>query len=467
MKKIITIAIALSILYFATAEAGPKEYILQRRAAILMPQPIFKSPYRKFSGATIEGTIEQVLDHNSKKTSQIFKQRYWRNSLYALNDASPVLFYICGEGACGSYAVGGQIARHAQKLNAHIFALEHRYYGQSQPFSDLSTKNLVYLTTDFALKDLVEFQKFAQLNFKLTGKWITVGGSYPGSLSAYARALYPHLFSGALGSSAPVMADLDFSEYDEHVALMAGPQCLSAIKNVVAEIESEITSDDSFEKVKLEFNASALRDRDDFLYLLADTGAAAIQYGMRMQFCSLLESSGRAGYASAVEMVSNTFGNLVDLSAQSAEDISLDKHSQGIGMRQWFYQSCTEYGYWQNASPNPALRARSARINAEYHSRICKRLFDLNEPARVNETNAQFYAQVLNSKTDKIYFTNGSEDPWINLSITESNGNHINPNLISHVIPAAAHCDDLGAGSSPALNEAKEKFYQLSLDWVK
>ena len=37
-------------------------------------------------------------------------------------------------------------------------------------------------------------------------KWITVGGSYAGAMSAWFRAKYPHLTIGAIGSSGVVLA---------------------------------------------------------------------------------------------------------------------------------------------------------------------------------------------------------------------------------------------------------------------
>ncbi len=467
MKKLIIIVFALTVLFFISAQAEPKEYLMLRRSMENAALPQIKSPYRNFSDVTSAGVIVQRLDHDSKTDSRTFNQRYWKNSSYANSAAAPILFYICGEGACGDYAVGGQVAAHAQKLGANIFALEHRYYGKSQPFTDLSTEHLKFLTTDFALKDLLAFQSQMIQKYNLTGRWITIGGSYPGSLSAYARALYPKAFSGALASSAPVMADLNFSEYDEHIAQMAGEKCLLAIQSTVAEVENEIVSDEGFARVKSEFAASPLRERDDFLYLLADTAAAAVQYGMREQFCHLLEQSGRSGYVQGVQLVAGLFGDMVELSAQAAENISLEKHSSSIGMRQWFYQSCTEYGYWQNASADRDLRARSEKINSDYHARLCDRLFNIKSPAAVDAMNAKFYQPVLSLQATNIYFTNGSEDPWLKLSINQSNGNLTNPNLTSDIMAGAAHCNDLLPGGTSDVIAAKQKFFDLSLDWLK
>lgn len=45
--------------------------------------------------------------------------------------------------------------------------------------------------------------------------WIYYGGSYAGAKAAFARKLFPHVFWGAIASSAVTTAVIDFWEYYE------------------------------------------------------------------------------------------------------------------------------------------------------------------------------------------------------------------------------------------------------------
>lgn len=78
--------------------------------------------------------------------------------------------------------------------------------------SDTSTANLRYLSTSQALADLATFICSMNKKYELAQdtKWIVFGGSYAGNLAAYMRLKYPHYVHGAVASSAPVMAQLNF-----------------------------------------------------------------------------------------------------------------------------------------------------------------------------------------------------------------------------------------------------------------
>jgi len=97
-----------------------------------------------------------------------------------------------------------------------------RYYGESQPTADVSLTSLKYLSSRQALADFAYFQLLMvgnrQYNISGSNKWVVLGGSYSGALAAWFRLLYPQLVVGAIATSAPVLAKVDFVEYVEVTA---------------------------------------------------------------------------------------------------------------------------------------------------------------------------------------------------------------------------------------------------------
>jgi|SRR6185312_1236673 len=158
--------------------------------------------------ALVPGIFQQNIDHSGKLNGQTFNQRYWIDSEFASGAAdAPVLFHICGEGdAEQGYFLNDNALAWAKTLGAHVVYLEHRYYGQSLPFPDLSAEHLQYLTLDNVIEDLATFQKWIATNQGWKGKWISLGGSYSGTISAIYRQKHPELVVGALASSAPMIS---------------------------------------------------------------------------------------------------------------------------------------------------------------------------------------------------------------------------------------------------------------------
>ena len=72
--------------------------------------------------------------------------------------------------------------------NALLMSLEHRYYGDSQPFDDWSVENLKYLTSMQALADVAHFIESQNEVLKRKADWIVIGGSYPGALAAWFKS---------------------------------------------------------------------------------------------------------------------------------------------------------------------------------------------------------------------------------------------------------------------------------------
>jgi len=415
---------------------------------------------------------DQRLDHFSSDDQRTFKQRYYIDSSAVTGNPenAPVIYYFCGEGPCDGASSTALVNTMAKKYGAHRVALEHRYYGYSQPFPTLASENMKYLSMDQAIEDLANFQRHAQEQLSLRGKWIAVGGSYSGELSAFYRLKHPELVVGALASSAPVLSKADFDGYDRYVAKVAGPDCLQAIQAGVADIETRLnTSPESAAAVKTLFGADQVKDDVDFLYVIADMAATAVQYGYQEQFCKQLISGYQNGtiveaYAKAgIDVFSHFHLTALSDSFQSAESIDPADYLDWMGLRSWMYQSCTEFGYYQIASADPAQSARSARVNLQYHNDVCQRLFGITTQVDTKKTNETFYDHLFDSNVNHLFFTNGSNDPWSDLSIT---GTTSNPGLTLFTINGSAHCDDLGARISDALSMARTEFDMLFQSWM-
>lgn len=152
-------------------------------------------------------TYETLLDHFNFVDNRTFSLRYLINNTFVGDEKSPILFYTGNEGDIELFAENtGFMWRLAGDLNAILVFAEHRYYGKSLPFGNDSYKDpqhLGYLTSEQALADFADLLQF--LNPAVKRPVIAFGGSYGGMLSAWFRMKYPHLVTGALASSAPIM----------------------------------------------------------------------------------------------------------------------------------------------------------------------------------------------------------------------------------------------------------------------
>ncbi|MBC7692178.1 MAG: septum formation initiator [Methylotenera sp.] len=465
-----------------SAHADPKEYYYQQYLKRLAAAAAKKSPFgdpRRMSDPSVipaapavaaqAGAFDQRINPDDASDTRTFKQRYWISTTYSHGENSPVLYFICGEAECSAGDLGGATSQHAQKLGATVVALEHRYFGKSQPFPEMTTANMKYLTTSNALKDLATFQTFTMQKLNLKGKWVSIGGSYPGALSAYYRLKFPNLIAGSLASSAPVLARANFEEYDHHVFKVAGPDCAKVMQQVTSSVEAAMQDPQKALAMKTLFGGKEIIDTVDFLYVVADMGAIAIQYDHRDQLCDAIQGASDPvkAYAQVGRQLFADFGMTpLQDTPQAMLSTKASDYSSGVGLRQWTYLICNEYGYYQTAFHDPKESVRSSKIDLNYHNTMCKRVFGITTPVNAAATNRNFYQPLLNAQTKNIYFTNGANDPWSNLSITQKNGNATNPNLAFDLIAGAAHCDDLGLKNSSALQDSRARFVSLASKWT-
>lgn len=409
--------------------------------------------------------FNQVLDHKNPSKGT-FKQRYFIDSQYAADSSSPVFYIICGEWNCAGTGSYGFAENLAKKEKAHLVALEHRFYGESLPMTTLTSENLKNLNIESAIEDLAVVQRFIMGSRNLNGKWIAFGGSYAGTLAAVYREKHPELVAGAHASSAPVLMKNEFFEYDAHVAKVINQTtCGDEVREAVRLIEEKLKTPEGTAEVKRIFQSEELVNNNDFLYVVADMLAAAVQYGQERLLCGTLNATKDKiqGYAFGGLAVLRSMGNTpFEISLAVAERIEVTPQDN---MRQWLWQSCQEFGWFQVANEGTKT-SRSSRIDLAYHEEICERLYQ-RPMVKDGALNAEYYLPLFDPQTSHIIFSNGSNDPWLTLSITNETEPK-NTGLDLFMIDGAAHCNDLRIYREfPAVSAAQVELELIIKSWLK
>ncbi|KAI0218883.1 hypothetical protein L0F63_003445, partial [Massospora cicadina] len=362
---------------------------------------------------------------------QTFWQRYFVNVDHYRRDG-PCFLYVVGEQAAQSYMVSDTLAtKLAEDHGGAVYALEHRFYGLSQPFSSLRTETLKFLTTELAIKDLIRFAH--RINDPFTGspnpkrRWFLIGGSYGGTLAAWARQSHPDIFHGAFASSAPVIAQEDFPEYDLAISRILGPACANRMAAIVSYVDTIYANGTGFQLIKDMMGCGSLDDIH-FLYTFYDSLSLIVQYDTELSdpnvadLCSRIDmpyaASGLHGLMSIIlRFYQNEGTNCTQFS--NSQDLQRTHIQETSQVRQWTYQCCTEFGFWQSA-PKTQMALRSRYLTKEwFNAFFCSSNLYSKPigPPNTQTLNFRHAGKFIN--TNRIIFTNGANDPWAQLSITD------------------------------------------------
>eukprot|EP00769_Ergobibamus_cyprinoides_P004677 gnl/Ergobibamus_cyprinoides/864.p1 GENE.gnl/Ergobibamus_cyprinoides/864~~gnl/Ergobibamus_cyprinoides/864.p1 ORF type:complete len:352 (+),score=93.32 gnl/Ergobibamus_cyprinoides/864:143-1057(+) len=241
-----------------------------------------------------------------------------------------------------------------------VYALEHRFFGESWPFDDSSVDHLSYLTADQALFDLAHFVE-AKRDELLAASgaedvaFLILGGSYPGALSAWFRAKFPHLSVGAVASSAVVNPVIDFTIFDRQVRESLQPACAGQVDRINDLVATDM---DGF---RARWNSPLANDYD-FAYWLADAFVGPVQYAYKADLCTadLLAAETDEDLLAAFDAYLAADGKLEDTAEY---DSALLSRLDNDNSRSWLWMKCTGLAYFQDADPrgSPAPRCPPAR----------------------------------------------------------------------------------------------------------
>ncbi len=442
----------------------------------------------------------QWVDHFDQQNGGTWKQRYFVNDQY-YQKGGPVFLMLGGEGTANPIWLveNTQMVNYAQQFGALMFLIEHRYYGISQPFGDLSTPNLQFLSSEQALADAAVFHDYAIVQYGLPANtpWISFGGSYSGALSGWLRLKYPHIVIGAVASSAPVQAELDFSQYLDVVTASltsqsGSTQCVSNIQAATNQLQQLLQSG-AFAQLSSMFNtcsplsgASQL-DLTNFVSSLAGNFEGVVQYNRDNRafegavdtnvtipvICGLMNDASESNvlqrYANVNSLILQTYGepcldfSYIDM-ITGMQNTTLTAALSGG--RQWTYQTCTEFGYYQ--SSDSSNQPFGSGFPLSFSTQQCTDIYGPEFTLATIETGIMWSLSNYGGygfAGSNVVFPNGAVDPWHYLSVLSNSG----PGITAILIPGTAHCADMYPSSPndpPELVAARQQVTSLIQSWL-
>ncbi|KAH9839119.1 peptidase S28 [Rhodofomes roseus] len=428
--------------------------------------------------------FDQLIDHDNPSLGT-FKQRYWHTWEF-YETGGPIILTTPGEGnAEGSEdflvnsTIDGMIA---QELSGATIVLEHRYYGLSNPYNNLSVASLQYHTIQQAIDDLAYFA----YNVKLpmpggdnvtpdVAPWILIGGSYAGALTSFTKVNKPDVFYAAWSSSGVVESIVNYWGYFDIIRKHMPQNCSSDVQAVIGHIDDVFTSgnDTAITVIKDLFNMS-LTHLDDFASALQNPiwewqglqPSSDLSDSLFFPFCDALEVKDNqtappegwglenalnawAGfwqetyypYFCGDEDAETCFGTY-NASSAYYTDLAVNNAD-----RSWNWIVCNQMGFNQDGAPDGVPTIVSRLIQPDYWERQCVLMFPeaFSSPPtpRVNETNAAYQGWFV--KSDRLFFANGERDPWRDVTISADGTDFKSTSTQPIVMGDGFHCSDMFA----------------------
>ncbi|KAI0764283.1 peptidase S28 [Trametes elegans] len=443
--------------------------------------------------------FDQLIDHNNPSLGT-FKQRYWHTYEF-YEPGGPIILFIPGEVDASGYTsyltnatLNGQLA---QQMNGATIVLEHRFFGYSNPYNDLSVQSLRVHTVEQAVEDLAYFAQNVQLPMPggdqlAPGKapWILTGGSYGGALTSYTMSKKPDVFYAAYASSAVVEAIVDFWGYFEPIRESMPANCSADVAAVITHVDSVLATNDSAQitTLKSTFGLQGLSHNDDFAAALQqnllswqslqpDSGPGGDFY----QFCDALEvnngaSAGASGWG--LDHALQAWGNYWK-SAYYQQICGSDDVETCLGTydasnpfwtytytenadRSWQWLLCNEFGFYLDGAPATQPTIASRAVTPAYGERQCgyrfPGAFSSPSSAAVDVPNARGVNSAYagwDTTVPRIVFANGRRDPWRESTVAANGSTNPGTDTQPHLLSDGFHCSDLLVREGAASAEVK------------
>ncbi|XP_070491699.1 thymus-specific serine protease-like [Chironomus tepperi] len=438
-----------------------------------------------------EGWIKQRMDNFDPQNTESFYMRYLFN-FENFQPGGPIFIFVGGEWTVSPGTLQyGHMYDMAKALNGLLIYTEHRYYGATTPTPDLTLENLRYLNIDQALADLAHFIVSIKKTFPGAedSGVILVGCSYSATMVTWFMQKYPHLIKGAWALSGPLLAQVDFVEYYEVVSRaiheVGGSNCSGIIRSAFEQMEALVEQGNAAE-LQRHFKLCKPLDLSNNLDVwslfgdAAGTWAGLVQYYYRYDrdienACEGLEAkyvnatSELDAYASWLmdrwRIGNNCYEHTYEAFLDRWSGTSWDDWIAQSEWRQWYYQTCAEYGWYQSSGSKEILFGNNFPVNISVQ--ICSDLYKgfftpTSIQGNVDRTNVIYGAK--NPSVQNVYSTHGEYDPWAPMGLDDDASD---PMVV--YLPTESHCSDMSSIHSRDTVEmiaSKNKIFELVQKWL-
>ncbi|KAF4670554.1 Thymus-specific serine protease [Perkinsus olseni] len=414
---------------------------------------------------------DQLVDHFAEDSAHrdgTWCQKYLYNDQFLTPDRCRrpvVLLYTGGESpslndnVVTKSNVADDMISLAKEIGAVVMALEHRYYGEEKPTRELSREVLERtFTSDQALADLARFRDYAADKYNLgDAQFVTFGGSYPGVVAAWARAVYPQKFVAAVSSSAPIEARLDFPEYNDAVGVsfaseLAGGSigCASAVRRAHEEVGRMLEVEEGRRELERAFNVCGTHMLDDIDNRKVWTSEGVFGFsvqsndpGCDSDLCNIDKI---CRYFTDPDLPESLVERLAHVSRARTEecvDVDFNKvikmyknESDADWIKMWTFQTCNEFGFYQTCDSSKNCLWTPGLNDLEWNTRLCRIGWGFTTEevaANIDRTSCKRGGLSLNAT--RILSVNGGVDPWHRLALVTSD----DPALPTIWVPGASH----------------------------
>ncbi|EGN95063.1 hypothetical protein SERLA73DRAFT_187354 [Serpula lacrymans var. lacrymans S7.3] len=480
--KFLLAPLALSSMALA---AIPNAMLRGRPSLPNVPAPA--GPFMDRNGTTLPPIdtvyyFDQLIDHNNPGLGT-FQQRYWTTWEF-YEAGGPIILMTPGETDADGYesyltneTVNGLIA---QQQSGATIIVEHRFFGLSNPYDNLTSQSLELLNIQQAIDDLVYFAQNVDLPMPGGDQvkpdqapWVLIGGSYSGALTSWTMVNKPGIFWAAYASSGVVEAITDYYGYFTPIREYMPQNCSADVEAVIAYLDQSYANNDTaaIDSLKSAFGLSGLSHIDDFASALQDNlfdwqslqpdvGPGA----MFFQFCDALEvDNGISANASGwgLDHTITAWGSFWNTTYYAYVCGSVDAEeclgtynttssyytstAVNNANRSWFWMVCNQVGYYQVGPPEGQPAIVSRIIQPIYEERQCVNMFPqaFSTPPTptVEQTDTDY--EGWNVEVDRLFFANGLRDPWREATVSADGLNKPSTDTQPIYEGDGFHCSDL------------------------